>query len=188
MFSRDGKEEIGGEKRIFFFDLHSHRPRVISSRQTIVSVAAFAGKKTHARREFIAARITRADTDIATQSVIPPSIVGALLRAYVLAYVCSMYKSQHIHMYERVYAEKPSTGYADVASVLLAISEIASETRKSFIFFAVCEAQSANFPPSFSLILSLSLSFHSISPSFRVCTRFFDPDRVGHVSFTLDPS
>lgn len=109
MFSRDGREGIG-EKKEFFFGLHSHRPRVISSRQTIVSVAAFAGEKTHARREFIAARIARAETDIATQSVIPPSIVGALLRAYVLAYVCSMYKSRHIHIYARVYAEKPLPG------------------------------------------------------------------------------
>lgn len=44
MFSRDGKEGIG-EKKEFFFGLHSHRPRVISSRQTIVSVAPLAGEK-----------------------------------------------------------------------------------------------------------------------------------------------
>jgi len=104
----------------------------------------------------------------------------------IRARLCLFYVqvAAYTHIRARVRRET-STRYADVASVLLAISEIASETLKSFIFFAVCEAQSANFPPSFSLS---SLSFHSISPSFRVCTRFFDPDRVGHVSFTLDPS
>jgi len=46
----------------------------------------------------------------------------------------------HTHTHARARArarEDISTRYADAASVLLAILEIVSETRKSFIFFTV---------------------------------------------------
>lgn len=64
-------------------------------------------KKPHVQREFIAVGVVRAETDITTQSVIPPSIVGALLRAYVLVYVCSIHtlvdSGARMHMYTLAY-------------------------------------------------------------------------------------
>lgn len=134
----------------------------------MVSVAAIAEKKKRTLDENSSRPESREPrTDIATQSVIPPSIVGALLRPYVLAYVCSIYKSQRTHIRARVRRET-ATRYADAASVLLAISEIASETRKSFIFFAVCRPWQSTKCELSSLSLSFSLFSFPFTPSRRL--------------------
>lgn len=105
--------------------------------------------------------IARAETDIATQSVILPSIVS-VDRCYdhTCSFMFVLYTLAGTYKRASVHAERHPPMYADAASVLLAILEIASETRKSFIFFAVhcCATTKHKVRTYFSLFFPLHFS------------------------------